>query len=367
MVAEGAGSNPSVGVVNMETDHSDNDRIRKGEKDKRESTEEEFPCHVLAISNHWHAKKSNVAAGIFVDRQLRSLKDVGVRISTFDVGTSHSPARLFENWLKIRWTTKQLCPDIIHAQYGTVVALLSVAAGKPAIISFCGADLLPSASVSVSRRVVGFFLSNVAALFAKRVICKSEGLKEALWWRHRGATVIPSGVDLDLFSPGSQDDARQELGWATGRPTALFSVGGDAKIKGLDLVEAAMKEVRSKIANADLRIISNVDPVQMPLYYRAADVLLFASSAEGSPNVIKEALACNLPIVSTAVGDVPERLVNVHPSAVVPRDPKVFGAAVLKILMTRQRSNGREHAAHFSQETIARQILQVYKSVLKPA
>jgi len=350
----------------METSHSENDANRRREEARGESSEEEFPCHVLAISNHWHAKKNNVAAGIFVDRQLLSLKDVGVRISTLDVGTRHSPARLLENWLKVRCITKQLCPDIIHAQYGTVVALLSVSAGKPSIISFCGADLLPSASVSFPRRFLGFLLSNVAALFAKRVICKSEGLKKALWWRHRRATVIPSGVDLNLFSPGSQDDARKELGWPIGPPTALFSVGGDAKIKGLQLVEAAMKVVRSKIANADLRIISNVDPVEMPLYYRAADVLLFASTAEGSPNVIKEALACNLPIVSTAVGDVPQRLAHVEPSAVVPRDPKLFAAAIVKILMTRQRSNGREHAANFSQENIARQILQVYKSVLRP-
>jgi teichuronic acid biosynthesis glycosyltransferase TuaC len=348
----------------MENSHSD-DQNRKRDKAKGESSEEEFTCHVLAISNHWHAKKSNSAAGIFVDRQLLSLKDVGVRITTFDVGTRHSLARILENWVKIRCITKQLCPDLIHAQYGTVVAFLSVSAGKPTIISFCGADLLPSASVSLARRFLGFLLSNVAALFAKRVICKSEGLKEALWWRHRRATVIPSGVDLDLFSPGSQDDARKELGWPTGRPTALFSAGGDAKIKGLDLVEAAMQVVRSKMTNVDLHIISNVDPVQMPLYYRAADVLLFASTVEGSPNVIKEALACNLPIVSTTVGDVPQRLTNVEPSAVVPRDPKLFGAAIVKILTTRQRSNGREHTAHFSQENIARQILQVYKSVLK--
>src|SRR4029079_13851520 len=90
----------------------------------------------------------------------------------------------------------------------------------------------------------------------------------------------------------------------------------------------------------------------MPLYYRAADALLCASLSEGSPNVVKEALACNLPVVSTPVGDVPERLKGVYPSAVVARDAHSIGEALVQILLERRRSNGREHVASLDLDSI---------------
>jgi teichuronic acid biosynthesis glycosyltransferase TuaC len=102
----------------------------------------------------------------------------------------------------------------------------------------------------------------------------------------------------------------------------------------------------------------------MPLYYRAADVLLCTSKVEGSPNVVKEALACNLPVVSVPVGDVTERLAGVYPSAIVPRAPKHISEALTKILSERKRSNGREQVRHLSLEHVAQKILQVYRSAL---
>jgi glycosyltransferase involved in cell wall biosynthesis len=81
--------------------------------------------------------------------------------------------------------------------------------------------------------------------------------------------------------------------------------------------------------------------------------------------MVKEALACNLPVVSTPVGDVPERLAGVFPSCIVSRDPKELGEAIVNILRTRQRSNGREKVIHLSLEQAASQILTIYRSVLK--
>jgi teichuronic acid biosynthesis glycosyltransferase TuaC len=320
--------------------------------------------HVLVISNHWEARKQCLPAGIFVDRQLSSLRKVGVRISTFDVGTSHSPVHIFKKWLELRSLVRRITPDLIHGRYGTIVGFVAAFAGRPAVITFCGSDLLPGPSVSFVRLRLGFLLSNLAALRAQCLICVSEELRQALWWRKSRAVVIPDGVDLDLFSPGPQDEARRELGWDLKNPIAVFNVGSDANLKGLDLVEAAMKVVRSRVPQAELQIISNVEPIRMPLYYRAADVLLCASKAEGSPNVVKEALACNLPVVSTPVGDVSERLTGVHPSAVVQRDANAIGEAVTQIFFTRKRSNGREHIAQFGLHQVARRVLGVYQSAL---
>jgi glycosyltransferase involved in cell wall biosynthesis/ribosomal protein S18 acetylase RimI-like enzyme len=311
-------------------------------------------------------KKLRPVAGIFVDRQLNSLRDIGIKVSIFDIGTSHSPVHIIKKWLELRRTVRNLHPDIIHAQYGTITGLMAVLAGKPAVVSFCGSDLIPSApSVSVLRMYLGFLLSNMAALGASGIICKSQELRRALWWRQNKATVIPSGVDLNLFSPESREDARKELGWPIDPPVVLFSAGGDPNNKRPDLVKAAMKITCSRVPDAILHSVSHdVEPTRMPLYFRAADVLVCASKLEGSPNVVKEALACNLPVVSTSVGDVREHLDGVYPSAVVPGDPHEIAEALTKILLERKRSNGRQNVLRLSLGQVAQRVLAVYRSVL---
>src|SRR5262249_3810317 len=142
--------------------------------------------------------------------------------------------------------------------------------------------------------------------------------------------------------PGPQTEARTTLGWDPDDRVILFNAKRDARNKGLDLAEAAMNFVRAKLPSARMHILSNVQPDSMPIYYRAADLLLCTSMQEGSPNGVKEALAFNLHIVSVPVGDVPERLKDVSPSAIVPRDPVVISEAVVRILTTRGRSNGRD-------------------------
>jgi teichuronic acid biosynthesis glycosyltransferase TuaC len=320
--------------------------------------------HVLVVSNHWGAKKSASSAGIFVDRQIASLEKAGVRISTFDIGTSHSPRHILTKWLELRRLVQRLNPDLVHAQYGTIVGFVSAFVSKPAIISYCGNDLRAGASVSKVRMYLGFLLSNMAALRARALICKSAQLRQALWWSRHRAVVIPSGVDLDLFSPGPQEIARKQLGWEIEHPIVIFNVRNDPKNKGLDLATTAMQMVRSRIPGTELRLVENVEPNRMPLYYRAADALLCASLSEGSPNVVKEALACNLPVISTPVGDVPERLAGVQPSAVVARDAKAIGEALVQVLLERKRSNGREHVASLRSENISQRVLDVYRTAL---
>jgi glycosyltransferase involved in cell wall biosynthesis len=283
----------------------------------------------------------------------------------FDIGTSHSPMHIFRKWLELRRQVRQLNPDLVHGQYGTVVGFLTAFAGRPAVISFCGGDLLAGASVSRLRLYTGFLLSNVAALLAKKLICKSRGLREALWWRRDQTVVIPNGIDLELFSPGPRELARQNLGWDQESPVVLFNAGQEPERKGLGLAQQAMKVVLSQLPKAQLFVISDVQPDVMPVYYRAADALLSASSMEGSPNVVKEALACNLPVVSTPVGDVKERLAGVHPSAVVPRDAEAIAEALVQILRERKRSNGREHVIHLGQDQVAQHLLGVYRALLR--
>jgi glycosyltransferase involved in cell wall biosynthesis len=104
----------------------------------------------------------------------------------------------------------------------------------------------------------------------------------------------------------------------------------------------------------------------MPTYYNAADVLLCASRQEGSPNVVKEALACNLPVVSTCVGDVADRLAGVEPSRLVQREAHQIAEALVDVLSQHRRSNGRQKVLALNLEDTARRVLEVYRALQEP-
>jgi teichuronic acid biosynthesis glycosyltransferase TuaC len=118
-------------------------------------------------------------------------------------------------------------------------------------------------------------------------------------------TIIPCGVDTDLFCPGDRGAARLALGLPEATPLVLF-VGDPRPEKRLSLIKDAFEGLQKQIPTAQLLLIHDEPRERMPLYMNASDVLVLASVAEGSPMVVREALACNLPVVSTDVGDVKE-------------------------------------------------------------
>jgi glycosyltransferase involved in cell wall biosynthesis len=101
----------------------------------------------------------------------------------------------------------------------------------------------------------------------------------------------------------------------------------------------------------------------MPLLMSAADCLLLTSSIEGSPNVVKEAIQCNLPVVTTRVGDVEEVLAGVEPSWFCDANPDAVGAALAECLREPRRSNGREASGWLGSEPIARLHLDLYEEL----
>lgn len=321
--------------------------------------------HVLVVSNHWGIKENATSAGFIVDRQINALRNAGVQISTFDVGASHSPFRLLMRFRELRQAIRELKVDVVHARYGTIVAALSVFTGYPTVITYCGSDLHPGASIPFTRKYAGIFLSNLASLFAREIICVSEGLRQALWWRRDKAVVISDGVDINLFTPGDPVEARQRLGWGLHHPIAIINAARDPQAKGLKLAQEAMKVVKATVPNAELKVIQGIKPEDMPLCYRAADVLVCASNYEGSPNVVKEALACNLPVVSTPVGDVPERLAGVHPSEIVAWESRGMGEAMSRVLSKRERSNGRQFVLELGMQKTAQRVIAVYQAALR--
>ena len=316
------------------------------------------------------ADKTNPAAWIWADRQARSLMELGCIIETYGFAKRRSIAGLLSSGLALRKIISEFRADLVHVHYAASQALAAVLFSPvPVVISFCGSDLLGNYDSCGNKTWSGYFsswLSQLAALGAKASIAKTSELKRALWFAscRNTCVVIPNGVNLDEFFPVPRSEAREVLGWSLEDPVVLFMDRKGAWVKDPELAHLVCEKAKCSVPNLRIHVVENIPPNQMPLLFSAADVLLITSRHEGSNNTVKEALACNLPVVSCPVGDIPERLTNVSPSMVVPRNSVSLADAIVKIVRQGARNNGREQMQNLSLQDIALRVMEVYSKVV---
>jgi teichuronic acid biosynthesis glycosyltransferase TuaC len=316
---------------------------------------------VLVVTNMW-PNSERADYGIFVKRQVDSLIEAGLRCDVLFVRGFRSP--LAYPWAALALLARSLRRRyrLVHAHSGETALPARFYLTAPVVASYCGDDLLgtPRADGSLSRssRIRRRLLRAHSRLLA-RTITKSREMEGALPSRvaERNA-VIPNGVDRELFAPIDRGEARRQLGWSADDRVALFAADPAVGRKRHWLAVAA-----SDLAGARLEVATGVSPERMPLLMSAADCLLLTSSIEGSPNVVKEALMCNLPVISTPVGDVEELLDGVEPSWIRNPEPEALADALTQCMRERPRSNGRETATWLASEEIAARVLAVYESV----
>lgn len=302
---------------------------------------------------------------IFIRRQIDALRAAGVIAGDFYLGTRTSPRTLLGERRRFRQVLRRFTPHLVHAQYGTVTACFCLLSTRlPVVVTFRGSDLNPCRSISRTRSLAGRLLSHLASLGASEVVCVSEPLRRRVW--RRSVHIIPSGVDTRLFHPRSKHEARGELGWPADERVVLFNAGRDPVTKRLDLARKAMEIARSSLEGIRLEVLDGtVPPARIPTLLNAADCVLVTSLFEGSPNIVKEALACNLPVVSVDVGDVRQRLEGVHPSAIAPAEPNEIARSLVQVLSEPARSNGCDRIDEISSVAMAERTLKVYRSVMQ--
>jgi glycosyltransferase involved in cell wall biosynthesis len=171
--------------------------------------------------------------------------------------------------------------------------------------------------------------------------------------------IIPNGVNLEVFQAQDTSAARKTVGFENGKKYIIWCSNPERPEKDWALAQAAVSDI-----DAELVAIYNKTPQEVCTYMNAADCLLLTSVSEGSPNVIKEAMACNCPIVTTNVGDVSERLKNLEGCCVVDsREPKELAEAMNKALKFGKRTEGRERiiADQLEISQIAKRIKEIYE------
>jgi glycosyltransferase involved in cell wall biosynthesis len=296
--------------------------------------------------------------GIY-QQQVETLEEAGVEVDTIVPPGSHTTAgresRSPVDYLRFFPTVIRESLDdydLVHANFGLTAPMALAQVRLPVVLSLWGSDLHGQFG----------WLSRLCARRCDAVVVMSEAMASEL---DRDCHVVPHGVDFEKFQPEPKSAARDRLNWDPNRRHVLFPYAPDRTVKNYPRAERVVERARERLdAPVELQTVSGVDHEEIPTYMNAADALLLTSDHEGSPNTVKEALACNLPVVSTLVGDVPERLDGVSPSAVGDSDAEL-ATLLADVLADPFRSNGREAVADLRLERTGARLLDVYESVTR--
>lgn len=315
---------------------------------------------VMMITSEWPNPCAPHLAS-FVVRQVDALLKAGIEVDVFHFRGAKNPINYFRAWVSLRKKLSKEHYDLIHAQWGQS-ALLAWPKKHPLVVTFRGSDV--EAHVDFRGKYLWQgrllnFLSRLVATRADEAIVVSARLTQRL--PDRDYHIIPSGLDLNTFVQLNKNKAREALGISLNAKVVMF--GGDPRRpeKRYSLAEIAIELLSQQMPDIQFIVPSNVPHPQMPVYLNAADVLLLTSLYEGSPNVIKEALACNLPLVSTNVGDVRERIRNIEGCEVCIDDrPETIAAALSRVLSRGQRIDGRHAVLDLDEKLLTQKVIQVY-------
>jgi glycosyltransferase involved in cell wall biosynthesis len=327
----------------------------------------EPPLRVLAVTN-MYPTAATPTYGTFIAAQMRSIAEAGAEVQVEFVDGRQGMWRYATMIPKIRRLAHSGRFDLVHAHYG-LAGFVAAFQSKPLVVSFCGDDLLGTPTRSGRPTLKSWLavrISHLAARRADAIICKSHEMRSRLRLQkdRDRAHVIPNGVDDRLFAPGDRRAARQLLGVDSDERLVLFPTVPTERRKRHDLAEAAITVLRGQGIAVRLWVVNGVQPDRMPDYYRAADCLVLTSDWEGSPNVVKEALACDLPVVSVEAGDVRQWLALVPGCRLVPREPVAIAAGIRGVIIPPTRIDGTPVREALALRRVAARVMEVYAGVL---
>lgn len=290
-----------------------------------------------------------------IAQQRESLQRLGYDVDVLFIESQRSRWSYLKAVWRVFWTTQiRKRYDIVHAHYGYYCGLAACAHfSTPTVITFRGSDVLLQKELRISR---------LAAKRAGKSIVMSKEMKRVLG--DDNALVIPYGVDLGLFKPRNRNDARKKLGLPEHSAILLFPYDPTRVVKRFDLVEGSIDILRDEFPGIQIQAVYDKPYDSICDYMNACDVMVLTSNTEGAPVAIREAMACNLPIVSVDVGDVSEIIENTDGCSIVERNPQDIANQVTRILRSGMRTDGRTIAKSLSVCSSARAIEQIYAGLL---
>ena len=261
-----------------------------------------------------------------------------------------------KNLSALKKKIKEFQPDVVHAHYGLSGLLANLQRRVPVVTTFHGSDIndkmaLPFSKIAMRLSEWNIFVSRKTMTIANP---------------HKKYALLPCGIDLTDLQLTERKEAKRQMNLSETEKYILFAGAFDNVVKNAPLAREVVTHVQDD--DVELLELKGYSREEVTLLMCAANTFLMTSFTEGSPQVIKEAMACGCPIVSVDVGDVKERVNGVGGCFVSKtRDPKVLAELVQKAMAFTGKTNGRGKllADGLDNRQVAEKLMQIYNKVLR--
>ncbi|MGH2506607.1 MAG: glycosyltransferase, partial [Ktedonobacteraceae bacterium] len=271
-----------------------------------EPTEQERtnPLRVLMVTGVYPTE-ARPHAGTFIKTLVEALKDAGVEVEVLHPAPGPVLWRYLLTIFCVWWKTRKGNIDIVHGHYGQWCFFARLQRKVPVVAAFLGDDLLGTRTARDSYSPKGALIVRLSRWLCWHVdvaLVKSVEMQIATGFP--AVQVLPDGIDFNLFCPLERAQMREELGWQQDGYYVLFGNNPAIPVKNVQLARAAIEYLVQQGVEVELVVANGLPQTQLVRYINACNAVILPSYAEGSPNIVKEAMACNVPVVATDVGDV---------------------------------------------------------------
>jgi len=309
------------------------------------------------------AKKNTGCFSPFVEEQKAALLHAGVEVIDY-AHTAHGIVNYMKWVPKLHNAIKEIKPDVVHAHFGLtglMAGLAAIGTGVSVVVTYHGCDINDKKLRPFSRMAMRLAAWNI--FVSKRQMVNAYG-SEARAAKATKGGVMACGIDIRMFDKSQVDDAWYESRFGKG-DKVLFGGDFERAVKDSTLAKAVIENLRFNNEDLELIEMKGYTRQQVVTLMYKCKALLLTSLREGSPQVVKEAMACDCPIVSVDVGDVEERIAGLDGCYVVKnREPKKIAQALGKA-MAHGRTKGRARllADGLDNEQVARKLIEIYERV----